>query len=100
VIADEAVLRALENPTFIDVRGPGEVEAKPGPAGATNVTWDTSTCTFFDPSLLPVDKTNPVVVFWGVGGRASKAKVFLEESGYGAVYNGGGFDRVKEIFGL
>ena len=53
----------MENPTFIDVRGPGEVEAKPGPAGATNVTWDTSTCTFFDPSLLPADKTNPVVVF-------------------------------------
>ena len=63
MIADEAVLRALENPTFIDFRGPGEVEAKPGPAGATNVTWDTSTCTFFDPSLLPADKTNPVVVF-------------------------------------
>ena len=51
VIADEAVLRALKNPTFIDVRGPGEVEAKPGPVGALNVTWDTSTCTFFDPSL-------------------------------------------------
>ena len=63
VIADEAVLRALKNPTFIDVRGPGEVEAKPGPVGALNVTWDTSTCMFFDPSLLPADKTNPVVVF-------------------------------------
>ena len=63
VIADEAVLRALKNPTFIDVRGPGEVEAKPGPLGALNVTWDTSTCTFFDPSLLPADKTNPVVLF-------------------------------------
>ena len=63
VIADEAVLRALKDPTFIDVRGPGEVEAKPGPLGALNVTWDPSTCTFFDPSLLPADKTNPVVLF-------------------------------------
>ena len=68
--------------------------------GALNVTWDTSTCTFFDPSLLPADKTNPVVLFCGVGGRASKAKVFLEESGYSEVYNGGGFDRVRQIFGL
>jgi phage shock protein E len=40
--------------------------------------------------LVAGDKTRPVVVYCGKGGRAGKAKQALEAAGYSSVTNGGG----------
>jgi phage shock protein E len=80
------------------IEGPGEVGENPSPQGAVNATWDTLNMGFVDPAKLPADKNAPVVVFWQKGGRASKAKAFLEQQGYSDVHNAGGVDRVKRMF--
>jgi phage shock protein E len=46
-------------------------------------------------ALVAGDKTRPIVVYCGSGGRAAKAKRALEAAGYSRVVNGGGLDDLK-----
>jgi phage shock protein E len=76
---------------LIDVRS--RLEAKLGMApGATNIPL-LKLKSHLDE--LPRDKT--LVLYCGTGGRAGKAKEFLDAKGFKAV-NGGGYKAIKTIF--
>jgi phage shock protein E len=77
--------------TVVDVRSPEEFDGGHLPQ-AKNVPIEQ-----FAERLAEVgaDKTKPVVVYCGKGGRASKAKAQLEAAGYTTVVNGGGYDDLR-----
>ena len=41
--------------------------------------------------------SKPIVLFCKAGGRAERAKEFLEDQGIADLYNGGGYDDVKAV---
>ena len=49
-------------------------------------------------SEVTTDKDAKIVLYCAVGGRAGKAKSFLEKLGYTNVENGGGYEDVKDRF--
>lgn len=87
----EEVAKLLDEGAFlIDVRS--RLEAKMGMApGATNIPL-LKLKNHLDE--LPRDRT--LVLYCGTGGRAGKAKEFLEASGFKAA-NGGGYKAIRKI---
>jgi phage shock protein E len=78
--------------TVVDVRSPEEFDGGHLPQ-ATNIPIEQ-----FPDRLAEVsggDKSKPVVVYCGKGGRASKAKAQLEAAGYTTVVNGGGYEDLR-----
>ena len=60
---------------------------------SVNVRWNRETESMDDKEILRLtnnDQSVPIIVHWGSGGRASRAKVFLEKSGFETVLNGAG----------
>jgi rhodanese-related sulfurtransferase len=90
-LAPEEVAKLLKKGAFlVDVRS--RLEAKIGMApGATNIPLLRIKSHLNE---LPRDRT--LVLYCGTGGRAGKAKEFLEANGFKAV-NGGGYKAIRKI---
>ena len=90
-LAPEAVAKLIKKGAFVlDVRS--KLEAKRGMApGAMNIPVSKLKDHLDE---LPRDRT--IVTYCGTGGRAGKAKEFLDANGFKAV-NGGGYKTILKI---
>lgn len=96
-VTDPAAARKLiaDGAVVLDVRTPEEFEDAHVP-GAVNVpVQDVAQRVAEVERLVGGDKSRPVVVYCGVGGRAAKAKQELEASGFTQVVNGGGYKDLR-----
>jgi len=71
----------------VDVRSADERSAGPTIAGSIHLPWEVEAMPL---DGLPAKKNAQIIIHCAVGGRAGKAKAFLEERGYTDVLNGGG----------
>ncbi|MGV4464778.1 rhodanese-like domain-containing protein [Ornithobacterium rhinotracheale] len=96
-ILNTDTMDALKNPnaTLIDLRNQDELDEFGSIEQAKHIPLMEL------PSQLEEVKkfSLPIVLFCKAGGRAEKAKQFLESQGITEVYNAGGYDNVKEILG-
>lgn len=93
-VADAEVLRRLaakETTVIVDVRTPQEYSE-----GHIDKTVNIPLPLLSD-SIEVLKKYENVVLICRSGGRASRAKKQLEESGFTNVYNGGGWQSLKAI---
>jgi len=96
-VTDPAQARALisSGAVVLDVRSPEEFEGG-HVEGAVNLpVQDVAGRLGEIEQLVGGDRSKPVVVYCGAGGRASKAKETLEAAGYTKVVNGGGYRDLK-----
>lgn len=92
---EESTVKAIknQNATLIDVRNLDELENDGCIQNAHHIPL----------MEIPenIDKiksfSKPIVIFCKSGGRAGRAKEFLESNGIDQVFNGGGYSDVKEI---
>ena len=103
-VADEEQLRAAvatNNLVWLDVRTDAEIEAKPLPEALRirkcHVTmFSAAKLEREAPTLLP-SKTDDILVFCGIGGRAAVAVKCLKGLGYtGEITNAGGVSDIEQ----
>lgn len=86
---------AIKNPnvTLIDIREPYELEIDGSVPNATNIPLAQI------PERIEEFKqmSKPIVIFCKSGNRASSALNFLQENNIDEIFNGGGFQDVKDI---
>lgn len=68
---------------LIDVRTPEEY-AEGYIEGASNIDFNNEN---FEDLILKVDKTRPVAVYCGKGGRSSKCSAFMKKAGFTKIYD-------------
>jgi len=99
---DQVADRVRQGAVLLDVRDPNEVAASGRIAGAVCVSRGMLEFRA-DPGSpthnTALQRTTPVLVYCGSGGRAALAGRTLRELGYAEVFNAGGFKELAD-FGL
>lgn len=80
-------LLKLEKVQLIDVRTPEEY-AEGHIAGSININFNADD---FEEQIVKADKSKPVAVYCGKGGRSSRCSAFMKKAGFKKIYdlNGG-----------
>lgn len=99
MIADSGWEALLEqNPVLIDCRNVDELQ-KGSIEGAMHLPCrmsdDPAAVVAANAEKLPGNKAQPILVFCGVGGRASRLKLALVDAGYVNTKNAGAYSTVK-----
>jgi len=76
-------LIALEKVQLIDVRTPKEYMAG-HIEGAVNIDFRSEN---FEKLIMEVDKSKPVAVYCGRGGRSSKCATYMQKAGFKKIYD-------------
>ncbi|QSX32333.1 rhodanese-like domain-containing protein [Shewanella avicenniae] len=89
-----AVKLVAQGALLIDVRSAGEF-SEGHLDGAKNIEYQQIVDQL---AVLEVDKTTPIVLYCRSGRRASVAQQALQQAGYQAVSNAGGFSELQQPF--
>ncbi len=76
-------LLEMEKVQLVDVRTPGEYKESHIP-GAINIDFRDEN---FENLILAIDKSKPVAVYCGRGGRSAKCSAYMKKAGFTKVYD-------------